>query len=277
MNFKRVAIIGGAGRMGRWFSKFFVKEGFEVIISGRMKSKLVQLKRELPSINVAEDNVEAVKCADLIVISVPPLDFKAVVEQIGPHLKAGQVVIDLTSIKEVPVQLMHKYIRNCVTLGAHPMFGPSATDYHQNFILTPTSEEEQKLAEDIKRWLEIKGFKVRMMSPIEHDKLMGTILGLSHFIGLVALDTWIDIGLEELRKIGGTSFNLLFTLADNVVHSDPNLYAEIQMGLVSTEDAELKFKMNVKKWLGILRKKDRQRFIEEMVRLRKAFDGHSLR
>ncbi|MGQ9781772.1 MAG: prephenate dehydrogenase/arogenate dehydrogenase family protein [Nitrososphaeria archaeon] len=273
MNFKRVAIIGGGGRMGCWFSKFFVREGFKVIVSGRTRSKLVQLKNELPSIEIAEDNVEAVKNADLIVISVPPQNFGAVVEQIGSHLKAGQAVIDLTSLKEGPVRLMHRFIRSCVTLGAHPMFGPSAADCCQNFILTPATEREKEFAVGFKRWLEMRGFQVSIMSPREHDKLMGTILGLSHFIGLVTFDTWLGSGLRELKKTGGTSFKLLFSLIDNVVHSDPNLYAEIQMGLDSTEEAEAMFERNVRKWLAMVAKKDRQRFVAEMVRLRETFDS----
>lgn len=273
MNFRRVAVIGGAGRMGSWFSRFFVREGFEVTVSGRTKSKLDKLKGELPSVRVAEDNVEAVTDADLVVISVPPQDFEEVVEQIGPHLRAGQLVVDLTSLKEGPVNLMHRFIKGCVTLGAHPLFGPSAVDCRQNFVLTPTSEEEERFAADFKRWLEMRGFRVTVMSPREHDRLMGTILGLSHFIALVAFDTWLDSGLGELKKVGGTSFNLLFSLVENVLHSDPGLYAEIQMGLDSTEEAEVRFERNVRKWLAMVEKKDRRRFVEEMMRLKDAFDS----
>ena len=35
----KVAIIGGSGKMGRWFANFLLKEGTEVILSARNKSK----------------------------------------------------------------------------------------------------------------------------------------------------------------------------------------------------------------------------------------------
>jgi len=272
MNFKTVSIIGGAGRMGRWFSEFFIKEGFDVTVSGRTRDKLDQLKRDLPSVKIAQGNIEAIKDADMVVISVPPQTFESVVAEIGPWLNPKQVVIDISSLKEIPVKLMHKHIRRCITLGTHPVFGPSAKDYHQNFVLTPTRERERKFAFDFKEWLEERGFNVSIMSPRKHDKLMGAVLGLSHFIGIAVSDTWLDLSLKELRGVGGSSFKLLFQLAENVLHSDPTLYAEIQMNLPSSEVVESLFEHNVRRWLKLVKSRDKNRFIVEMERLRKAFD-----
>ncbi|MEJ2272693.1 MAG: NAD(P)-binding domain-containing protein [Candidatus Bathyarchaeota archaeon] len=41
----KVAIIG-AGKMGRWFTKYFHDEGFSVIVSSRTKNKLKALGNE---------------------------------------------------------------------------------------------------------------------------------------------------------------------------------------------------------------------------------------
>ncbi|PVX27696.1 MAG: glutamyl-tRNA reductase, partial [Candidatus Bathyarchaeum sp.] len=41
----RVAVIG-AGKMGRWFTKYFHDEGFSVVVSSRTKSKAEALGAE---------------------------------------------------------------------------------------------------------------------------------------------------------------------------------------------------------------------------------------
>jgi len=50
--FKKIAIIGGAGRMGSWFAKFFLENGIEVIVSDKNKEKLGQLSKELKMLNL---------------------------------------------------------------------------------------------------------------------------------------------------------------------------------------------------------------------------------
>ena len=273
MNFKRVAIIGGAGKMGHWFSTFFIKEGFKVVVSGRTKNKLTQLKEKLPSVEIAEDNVEAIRNADLVVISILLQNFEAVVKEIGPYLRPEQVVIDITSVKKTPVKLMHRYIKGCITLGTHPVFGPSATNCRQNFVLTPTDKKEKEFAEDFKAWLEERGFSVNIMSPRKHDDLMSAVLGLSHFIGLVTCDTWLDLNLKELKTVSGTSFKSLSELVENVVYSDPEFYSELQMSLPNIERIEVRFEHKVRKWLQFVNSKNRKKFASEMNRLRKTLDS----
>ena len=43
----RVAIIGGSGKMGRWFANFLLKDGKEVVITGRNEGKLLEAQQEL--------------------------------------------------------------------------------------------------------------------------------------------------------------------------------------------------------------------------------------
>ena len=43
----RVAIIGGSGMMGRWFANFLLKDGKEVVITGRNERKLSEARQQL--------------------------------------------------------------------------------------------------------------------------------------------------------------------------------------------------------------------------------------
>ena len=78
----KVAIIGGSGKMGRWFASFLLNEGKEVIITGRNEKKLLEAKEQLGV--EATTNIEAVKTADVVLISVPIDNFEEVVKQLPP-------------------------------------------------------------------------------------------------------------------------------------------------------------------------------------------------
>ncbi|UCC90830.1 MAG: prephenate dehydrogenase [Dehalococcoidia bacterium] len=264
----RVAIIGGSGKMGRWCAAFLLKEGHEVVITGRNESKLLEAKRQL-GVEVAT-NVEAAKQAQAIIISVPIDNFEPVVEQICPHTHPEQVILDITSIKAFPVKIMHKHIKTGLVLGVHPMFGPGARGIaNQSFVLTPTNEEETALAQKVREYLETRGARASLMSPDEHDEMMAVILGLSHFIAIVSADTLLSIDkLKQMRVIGGSTFKLLLTLAEGVISEDPEFYTSLQMNLPNVAEIEKLFQRKAKTWADLVENKDSQRFAQRMNELK---------
>ena len=264
----RVAIIGGSGEMGRWFASFLSKEGKEVVISGRSESKLLAAKQQL-GVEVAS-SVEAVKSADAVLLSVPIEIFEEVVKEISPHIQPEQVVVDITSIKVLPVAAMHKYLKTGLVLGAHPLFGPGAKGVaNQNFVLTPTNDRERTLAQKIKEYLETRGGRVSLMTPEEHDEKMTVILGLSHFIAIVSADTLLSSDkLEQPGEISGITYKVLLTLVESVISENPELYASLQMNLSNVTEIEELFQRKVKEWADLVKNRDRQKFIRQMSVLR---------
>ncbi len=264
----RVAIIGGSGRMGRWFASFLLKDGKEVVITGRNERKLLEAKQQL-GVEVAT-NIEAVKSADAILLSVPIDNFEPVVREIQPYIHPKQVVIDITSIKAFPVETMHKHIKTGLTLGAHPMFGPGAGSIaNQNFILTPTNEEERVLAQKIREYLQTRGARVTLMTPHEHDEMMTVILGLPHFIAIVSTDTLLSLGkLKQMGAISGTTYKLLLTLVESVISENPEFYASLQMSLPNMTEIEELFQRSSKTWAELVKNKDRQNFVHRMNALK---------
>ena len=264
----RVAIIGGSGGMGRWFASFLLKDGKEVVITGRNERKLLETKQQL-GVEIAT-NAEAVNRADVILISVPIDNFESVVQELQPYIHPKQVVIDITSVKAFPVEIMHKHIKTGLTLGSHPMFGPGARSMaNQNFILTPTNEEETALAQKVREYLLTRGARVTLMTPQEHDEVMAVILGLSHFIAIVSADTLISLGrLKRMEAIGGTTYKLLLTLVESVISQDPEFYASLQMSLPNMTRIEELFQGNSKTWVELVENKDRREFVHRMNILR---------
>lgn len=270
----RVAIIGGSGKMGRWFARFLLKEGQEVIITGRNERKLREAKRQLGNIEATTDNLAAVKDADAVLLSVPIDNFEEIIEQVSPGMRPEQVIIDITSIKVFPVETMHQHIKTGLTLGTHPVFGPGAKGIaNQNFVLTPTNQRETDLAQKVRKYLETRGAKVTLMTPTEHDEAMAVILGLAHFIAIVSADTLLSFDrLKQMEAISGITYKVLLTLVESVISEDPGLYASLQMGLPNMMEIEKLFQRRVKTWTDLVADKDKQKFAERMTALKSKFE-----
>jgi prephenate dehydrogenase len=267
----KIAIIGGAGKMGKWFTRLLIQEGFEVVISGRDKARLAAVQEELGV--QATSNANAVMNADVILLSVNIDNFEDVVKEISPYVTSQQVVVDITSIKEFPIDTLHKYLKTVNILGTHPLFGPGARDLsNQNFALTPTNEIETALARKTREFLESKGSRVTLMAPREHDDVMAIVLGLAHFIAIVAADTLAGTGkIPQTKAIGGSTYRVLTTLAESVISEEPELYATLQMRLPRLTEFEKTFRSNVENWADLVKHRDKGGFIDKMVALKKKF------
>lgn len=281
---RRVAIIGAGGEMGGWFAEFFAKEGVEVFAADRDRKKLSRLKKmanvhpvKLPSalfnrVNLAKDNKEAIKSADLILVSVLLKDFKEAIKEIAAGVKENQIVIDILSLKEEPVRVMHRFLNKNLILGTHPLFGPGAEigAEKQNFFLTPTNDKEKILARDFGKWLKRKGFNVVETSPEEHDRLMATILGLPHFIGLAVGSTLAKFNVRKLKEVAGPSFKKLFELVQGVASSSPDFYSELHLNLPKINELENIFEKEIKAWREMIKNKNQEKFIAKMLKTKNA-------
>ena len=264
----KVAIIGGSGKMGRWFADFLIKDGKEVVISGRNQEKLNEAGQKL-GVKTAS-NVEALKEADVVLLSVSIESFEEVIAEISPHISTEQMVIDITSIKEFPVATMHKYLKTERILGTHPLFGPGARGIsNQNFVLTPTNEAERVLAGKVQEYLEDKGTRVTLMTPQEHDAMMTIILGLAHFIAIVSADTLLTADkLIQMEKVSGITYKVLLTLIESVLSEDPELYASLQMHLPKVTELERLFQKKAAEWTDLVENKDKEKFVHNMKELK---------
>jgi prephenate dehydrogenase len=265
----KIAVIG-AGKMGVWFAKFFQFKGYDVTVADRKKEKITNLRKEL-SIKATTNFKEAVANVDQILICVSINAMEGVVKAIAPALHKGQVVMDICSIKESPVKIMHENIKAALVLGTHPVFGPGSNGVkHKAYVLTPTSPEEEKFAEVFKKWLEQEEAHVFVMSPKKHDEIMSVVLGLPHFIGLVACETLLEQkDFPETKKVAGTTYRMLFTLAEATALETPELYANLQTTLPELGKIEDQFMAKAQEWLNLIKNKDADAIVKHMEQLKK--------
>ncbi len=264
----RIAVLG-AGKMGVWFARFFLEEGYSVVVVDRKKEKLAKLKTEL-AVETATDFAEAVQGADRVLICVSISAFESVVKAIGHSIRDGQVVMDICSVKETPVKVMHEYIKNGLVLGTHPVFGTGSQGVENKaFVLTPTNSREEEFAESYKKWLETKKARVFMLSPKKHDELMSVVLGFPHFLGLVACDTLLEqANYPETKNVAGTTYRMLFTLAEVTALENPELFSSLQFNLPEMNKIENLFIEKAREWLNLINQKDPEAIAAKMEQLK---------
>ena len=264
----RTAIIG-AGKMGVWFAKFCQEKGDSVVIADRKKEKLTKLPKDL-AVEATTDFAKAIQGADNILICVSISAFEEVIKKISSSVREDQVVMDICSIKDYPVKIMHQHIQAGLVLGTHPVFGPGSKGIkHKTFILTPTNAKEREFAENYKRWLEKEEAHVFIMSPKKHDELMSVVLGFPHFLGLIACDTLLEqADYAETKKVAGTTYRMLFTLAEVTAMESPDLFASLQLSLPELEKIESSFIEKAQEWLNLIKQKDPAAITSKMEQLK---------
>ena len=207
-----VGIIGGTKGMGRWFAGLLQKEDCTVHICGR--------KTALGINDIA-------RICNVVVVAVPISATADIIKQVGPLLAKDTLLMDLTSLKKEPVELM---LANspAVVIGCHPLFGPALTDASgQNIVLCPA--RGTKWFSWIKNICEKNKMVILETAPDEHDKMMAIVQALNHLntiiLGMALAET--NITLEEITKFSTTIFRTKLEIIKKVFKESPGLYADI--------------------------------------------------
>jgi prephenate dehydrogenase len=262
----------GAGKMGVWFAKFCKENGDHVILASRNTQKLAALGEEL-GVQTATFT-DAVKAADRIMLCVSISSFEEVVKTIAPNTREDQVIMDICSIKEYPVKVMHENLTRGLVLGTHPLFGPGSKGVkHKTYILTPTNAQEAAYADEFRKWLDKEGAHVFVMSPEKHDALISVVLGMPHFLGLAACETLLEQpDFAETKQVAGTTYRMLFTLAEATALETPDLFANLQTKLPKIREIEAQFITKAQEWLDLIKQQDSATITERMKQLKQKLE-----
>ncbi len=275
----RITIIGGAGGMGKWFAGFFKENGVEVRIVDK-SDKTEEIAKEM---NIQFLNTDVLKLeegarreeivdTDVLLVSVPIDMTVDVIERVGPEMHDGSLLMDITSVKKMPVEMMERRTNEGVEiLGTHPLFGPSAKSMRgQTIIFVPL--RKGPLYERIYEMFESNGARIEFLTAAEHDEIMSVIIGLVHFILLsfgVTLKN-LDFDVERSRKYMNPAFEILMDFVGRHLHQDPHLYALIQSNFEMGQMHEA-FLAAAKKLYELVSAGKVDEFMEEMREAKKHF------
>jgi prephenate dehydrogenase len=210
----KIAIIGGSGQMGRWLHRFFAERGATVLAA---------------DLDTRETPQEVAAQADVVMLSVPIPKVVAIAQEISPHLQPGAALMDVTSVKQRPLDAMLKAFAGEV-VGTHPLFGPREKSIVGRTVVLCPGRGERWL-NWLKELLTQAGARVKVTSATEHDRLMAVVQGLSHFV-LIALEKSIrqlGVSPQDLEDYSTPTFATLHRLAKRLLSQDAQLYACIQL------------------------------------------------
>jgi prephenate dehydrogenase len=220
---RKVAVIGGAGRMGRWFTYYFARSN-NVRVSVYDKKRLVF--RNLQYVDRCETINDCVKEADLVIVCVPIDSIVSVVQECLTYMKEGATLSEISSIKKQIFSVLRAARKDITCLCIHPMFGPATKRSRiiKN-LLIPVRNRAKELAllSSIFPRSEIEVIR----NPDLHDKYMAVVIGLTYYINLVLGSMLSKLDLKTMKKIAGTSFGMQIMITESILNDSPELVSSL--------------------------------------------------
>ena len=227
MNMK-IGIIGGSDGLGKTLNYYF-KDEFEVAISGRDHEKGRKVADEI-GVNYVESNRELAGTSDILIVSVPINNTPQVIEEVAPFMRKGSLMVDVTSIKEEPLEAMEKYLpHNVEYIPTHPIFGPRTVELdNQVIVLTPTRKE--KWYGKVYDYLKARNMRIIETTAEHHDYMMSVVQVLTHFsfISTACAMNKLDVDIGETENYESPIYNLMIDMIARIVSQNPYLTYYIQ-------------------------------------------------
>jgi chorismate mutase / prephenate dehydrogenase len=263
---RRVLVIGGAGKMGRWFVRFLAAQGFTVEIadpSGPLAA------------HVSHPDWRAIDLDhDIVVVAAPLRASAAILEEMATRPPRG-LVFDIGSLKSpLRTGLLAMREAGARVTSVHPMFGPDTellSGRHVIFVELGVPEATREARELFASTMAV----TPEMDLESHDRVIAYVLGLSHALNIAFFTALADSGeaVPFLAKLSSTTFDAQLAVAGRVASDSPNLYFEIQsLNDYGTESlAALLYA--VERVRSVVRAGDEQGFVTLMERGRAYLSG----
>ncbi len=251
-----IAIIGGHGRIGRVMARLFGDLGHKLLIVDTETS----LRAD-----------EAAAVADVVVVSVPIDVTDAVIRAVGPHVREDALLMDVTSVKEAPLQTMLEVTAASV-VGTHPMFGPSVHTLQGQRVVICRGRGDV-WADWVAQSFSARGLVITETTATQHDRAMSVVQVLTHFQTQVQGLTLSRLGLPLAETLPFTSPAYLLELYVAARHfaQDPALYGSIEMRNPRTADITSAFGQSVQDVADILARGDQAAFSQLFDEVRTFF------
>ena len=234
---------------------------FEVVgldrdrFNAKEAKKLGAIDREVSSLEEGLEN------AGLVIIAVPVVSARHLLEEIGPYLKPGAVVTDTCSTKADIMRWAAEFLPETVHfVGGHPMAGLEASgpkaarkDLFQGatWAITPSPRANEDAVGVVLGMVESFGAYPLYIDAAEHDTYAAAVSHLPILLSVALFRMVRDSqGWEDAALLAGPAFRDLTRLASG----DPTMSKDI---MTTNRDAVLH-------WLG--------RFESELQTIRKALD-----
>ena len=199
-------------------------------------------------IKVFDDIRLSVSEADLVILATPIHAFEEIFRQIRDVLPAGCIVTDVGSTKVLPHRWASKHLPETIHyVGSHPIAGSEqrgiefARDdlFDQAVcILTTTKKTNRSAVEVLRRFWSQLGCSVKLMGPVEHDRIFANVSHLPHIVAAALINAsdseelkFAGKGFIDTSRIASGPANIwsdiLLTNANNTVKGIDRIIVEL--------------------------------------------------
>ena len=215
-----MAIIGSEGQMGKWFTKYFLDKGFEVI------GYDAERESSNKSVTKAQSLVGAILTADYVILCIPVKRTPETIRLIAKEMKRDSHLIDISSLKLKTAAALSKIPDKVNPICIHPMFGPGTKKLKgQNIISIPIRDAKKELAVAKSLFSEASFVQI---DANEHDKKIAIILGMTHLVNLVLANILAkEENFSLVEKMGGTTFKAQKLLTAGIMTESQELIETI--------------------------------------------------
>ncbi|MEM3084864.1 MAG: prephenate dehydrogenase/arogenate dehydrogenase family protein, partial [Nitrososphaerales archaeon] len=223
-----VTIIGAGGKMGAWFTNYFVKQKHRVFVHDVNKESLKKLKS--PKISIANDLKFTLMKSDVVILCVPINSMKRVLLQVAKYMMIGATLMEISSIKyeahKTLTEVAHMY--KLKPLCVHPLFGPGAENIKgMKVALIPVLDARAELRNARKI---LRGASLAMVDVKDHDKIVALVLGLTHLINAILAKIMSDEREpRRFKEIAGSTYRLQSLLTESILNDEPELFTSLLM------------------------------------------------
>jgi chorismate mutase/prephenate dehydrogenase len=217
---RRALVIGGAGKMGRWFVDFFSSQGFATTVADTtVEDGPARFK------NWTDAGVEF----DVIVVAAPLAVSGRILAQLAV-LKPKGLVFDIGSLKSPLIDgLKELQSAGCHVTSLHPMYGPNTRLLSGRHLIF-CDVGDAKATSAAKELFSATMVEQIDMGLEDHDRLIAYVLGLSHALNIAFFTALSESGeaAPKLAQMSSTTFDSQLLVSEAVAQDNPRLYFEIQ-------------------------------------------------
>ena len=218
---RRALVIGGGGKMGRWFVQFLTSQGFAV--------EAADPAGTVAGVPTVADWRASDLTHDCIVLATPLAATDAILRDLALRRPAG-LIFDVGSLKS-PLRSGLQALKShgCRVTSVHPMFGPDTELLSGRHVIFVDLGHAEALAAARALFAPTMVEQV-VMSLDDHDRLIAYVLGLSHALNIAFFTALAESGeaAPKLARLSSTTFDAQLDVAACVAEESPELYYEIQ-------------------------------------------------
>lgn len=219
-----VGIVGSAGAYGRWLTRFFTDV---------MQLRVIGHDPADPSSQSPE---ELLAHADVLVFSAPIRHTPALVAEYVERAagrERGRLWLDVTSVKEAPVQAM--LASQADVVGLHPMTAPPKAPTLKGRVMVVCEARVQRWQPWLRELCTALQAECVRATPAHHDKVMALVQAMVHASHLAQAGVLRGYGdelgdLSALLPYRSASFELDTAIIARILSLNPAIYEDIQFG-----------------------------------------------